>query len=198
MAHLALHDQRAGVPPQTLNLLLLCLAFGQAPDTVITDSMVQHALEVGKRAKNPGNLGLRYTIKQPGLRDWNASVDVIARGPEARIAASSDPDLRVPDVIVVAQPKLPMDIPRYEGLTAVEAIWLEPRSGPIVRPSQVDTLARRVQFFEASLALYGMRAVFPLRALPRGEFDIVILLNNGREHHEKVGDEQRRRLLRGQ
>jgi hypothetical protein len=181
-----------------IQLLLISALVLQTRDTLVTDSMVQHALDVGSRAKNPGTLGLRYTIKQPGFRNWNASVDVIARGPEARIAASGDPDLRAPEVVVVAQPKLPYEIPRFEELTRVEAIWLEPESGPIVRPTQLDTLVKREEYFEVTLSLVGMRAVFPLRALPRGEFDIVILLSNGREHHQTVGGDGRRRLLRGQ
>jgi len=161
---------------------------GQGADSAaISDSAVRVAVDFGRQAKKTTDVGYRYSIKQMaigGAGMWGETIDVMARGPQARIAAAASeaahryavltpdsvsPALRALVIEIVAQPQPPFGV-AAQPVGSVRHIVLQTSDRQTTaQPIQVDTLVQTWTGGGATQRLQGLRVLFRATDLPLGQ-----------------------------
>jgi hypothetical protein len=187
---------------------------GQSADSAaLSDSAVRVAVDFGRQAKKTTDVGYKYSIKQMaigGAGMWGETIDVMARGPQARIAAAASeaahryavftpdsvtPALRALLIEIVAQPQPPFGV-AAQPVGSVRHIVLQTTDRQATaQPIQVDTLVQTWTGGGTIQRLQGLRTLFRATDLPPGEFEIVVILNDERQLRQKVDAKARDRLL---
>lgn len=186
-----------------VGIVAAALAAGVARAQELTTPQVEAAIKAGLQKKSlavQGRAGLfSIVVEGPTARVARAANDAASEF-KPFIASQVTPEMRAPIVTIMASPDAPtIHLGRISPTPNATHMVLLPRgskdSSKAVQPIRKNQVAQQFgNAMGASVTSQGLLAEFSLTELPAGEFDVVVIAENGVEHRRTIKKDDRQQI----